>query len=158
MNRTILAIRGRANQGKSKTICKVIEKLVKPPEAAKITNETTGESGDDKWLLADYHSGDRIVRIGITSEGDPGRTLKELLERFVDEPCDIILCASRTRGETLKWVRQARDKGSYDLIWLSNMRLEPEDPSDIDQIERQQDRCNEASANYVFGVMMELID
>lgn len=39
------------------------------------------------------------VKIGIESCGDPGPRLPKTLKIFREKECDIILCASRTKGE-----------------------------------------------------------
>lgn len=158
MNKTILAIRGKADQGKSKTICKVIERVEKLPGVDIRKPVSNVKSASDKCIIADYPSKGGNIRIGITSEGDPNSSLDALLTEFVKEHCHIILCASRTSHETYKRVCRVHDEDGYDLIWLSNMHLEPKDTSDIGQIKFQQVRLNEASANYVFSVMIDLTD
>jgi hypothetical protein len=42
--------------------------------------------------------------IGIESQGDPNSRLKQSLNDFAKNKCDIIFCAARTRGMTVNWI------------------------------------------------------
>ena len=58
-------------------------------------------------------------KIGIESQGDPDSKQKEWIDELIKEECEIIICASRTKGSTVEIVEsRAKDYG-YDLIWLS---------------------------------------
>ena len=58
-------------------------------------------------------------KIGIESQGDPDSKQKEWIDELIKEECEIIICASRTKGSTVEVVEsRAKDYG-YDLIWLS---------------------------------------
>ena len=56
------------------------------------------------------------VKIGIESCGDPGPRLPNTLSQFVDKyNCDIILCASRTKGEIMDAIKSKKEK--YTLLY-----------------------------------------
>lgn len=56
------------------------------------------------------------IKIGIESCGDPGPRLSDTLKEFVDTyKCDIILCASRTKGEIMNAIKSKKDK--YTLLY-----------------------------------------
>lgn len=56
------------------------------------------------------------VKIGIESCGDPGSRLPDTLTIFDDNyHCDIILCASRTKGEIMDTITSMGDK--YTLLY-----------------------------------------
>ena len=58
-------------------------------------------------------------KIGIESQGDPDSKQKEWIDELIKEECEIIICASRTKGSTVEVVEsRAKDYG-YELIWLS---------------------------------------
>lgn len=42
--------------------------------------------------------------VGIESQGDPKSRLEKTLPAFAEAKCDIIFCACRTRGMTVRWV------------------------------------------------------
>lgn len=63
------------------------------------------------------------IKIGFESQGDPGsRMLKEhTVEELIDiYKCDIIVCATRTDGDTVKEVDRIADKYDYYTIWKSS--------------------------------------
>lgn len=56
------------------------------------------------------------VNVGIESCGDPGPRLLNTLSQFVDEyNCDIIFCASRTKGEIINAIKSKKEK--YTLLY-----------------------------------------
>lgn len=56
------------------------------------------------------------VKIGIESCGDPGPRLPKTLKIFREKGCDIILCASRTKGELKEAIYDVKDDG-YTLLY-----------------------------------------
>lgn len=57
-------------------------------------------------------------KIGFVSMGDPGSSQKDCLDDLVQKDCNIIVCASRTKGETLCNVYDLQRMG-YSLIMTS---------------------------------------
>jgi hypothetical protein len=58
------------------------------------------------------------IKIGIASQGDPpGQTLAKNLKFFINVKCRVIICATRTKGITVKVVEEIEEKG-YKVIWL----------------------------------------
>ena len=123
MNKTIIAIYGRENEGKSETIKKVCKILLRDfPNA--IPSSTPNYLGD--ILLAIQLS---KIKIGIESQGDPNSrmlnndTIKKLADSELDSElggCDIIICATRTNGKTVKKVDEIADKYNYHTLWISS--------------------------------------
>ncbi len=58
-------------------------------------------------------------KIGIESQGDPDSKQKEWIDELIKEECEIIICASRTKGSTVEIVESRAKNYGYDLIWLS---------------------------------------
>lgn len=64
------------------------------------------------------------VVIGITSQGDPGTGLENRLINLADNHrCDIILCSTRTRGETVTAVDRVANTRNYQTIWTSTYQI-----------------------------------
>jgi len=62
--------------------------------------------------------------IGIASAGDPGSSQKANIDKMIESGCEVIVCASRTRGRTTDNVLiAAREKG-YRLIWTSHYSID----------------------------------
>lgn len=57
--------------------------------------------------------------IGIASQGDPCSAQDEWLKELMTLDCEIIVCASRTKGCTVDTVEEVAQKGEYVTIWFS---------------------------------------
>lgn len=123
MNKTIIAVHGRAGEGKSETIKKVCEFILRDfPNA--ISSKTPIYSGD---IILAIQIGE--IKIGFESQGDPNsrmiydNTIKKLADKELSSElggCDIIICATRTGGMTVKEVDKIADKYGYYTLWISS--------------------------------------
>lgn len=116
MNKTIIVIAGRANEGKSSTIKEVCRQLIANYPSIKYDKEINFK-GD---VLVVFSLGK--VKIGVESQGDPYSRMiyDDTLKFLVKEKCDIILCATRTSGSTVVKVEQIAEEFDYHKIWLSS--------------------------------------
>ena len=110
MKKTILCLFGPANTGKTSSIRRVDEIL--QSYGAKLV----------KILFEEYDFGKEYMyrshKIGILSLGDPGSTQPNYLEQLSDDECEVIVCASRSKGTTCEAVLKIADR--YDEIyWIS---------------------------------------
>ncbi len=106
-SRTIICLYATANCGKTKTIRSLFAKL-----------------GGDKILLDKSHDFVGVVnfgskKIGFASEGDPGSPQWENIEPLAQNKCDIIVTASRTKGDTVYNICDIANKYSYTIVWIS---------------------------------------
>ena len=138
--KNIIAFSGRANTGKTTTI-KAIYLLIKRnyPNA---TIEEFVVAVDIKIVITI-----RNIKIGIESQGDPNSRLFASLTYFVKIDCDIILCATRTRGATVNAVTNLQNK--YQIFW-ANSNFSPNVP--------EQQSNNTVSAKALFKQIRKLID
>lgn len=130
MNKTIIAVYGGQNEGKSETIknvCRLI--LDNFPIAVPSTPKELIDYTTDILIVIKIGS----IKIGIESQGDPNsrmfwdNTIEKLADDNLDPQlgsCDIILCATRTRGETMTKVREIAQKYSYYTIWRSSYQTD----------------------------------
>ena len=86
----IIALYRRSETGKTSTLNLLIELLDKNK---KIEKERLKE---DRRVSISYGS----KKIAVTTWGDNGFELKENIKFFEEENCDILVTATRTRGET----------------------------------------------------------
>lgn len=120
MKKTILCLFGPANAGKTSTIRRVDEIL--QSYGAKLV----------KVLFEEYDFGKEYMfrghKIGILSLGDPGSAQSEHLDHLAIDECDIIICASRSKGTTCDAVSKVASS-NYDRYWISPLyeydRLHP---------------------------------
>jgi hypothetical protein len=115
MNKTIIGVYGRQNEGKSATLNNLIDIFATTHPAAIIN-----------YIIP---TGDRLVtidinghRIGIETQGDPGsrmitqRTIEQLI---TIHHCEIIACATRTSGDTVREVDRVAAVHNFHTIWKS---------------------------------------
>lgn len=138
--KTIIAIRGHANNGKSATIRNITTLLEILPGA---TIQRLIIHTDIKVII----SIGKIV-IGIESQGDPGSRLEESVNDFAaNYKCNIIICATRTKGETIEIVENVADNYDYRIIWVTNHRSIA-----------QQEELNQLSAEQLVELVKQIID
>jgi hypothetical protein len=111
--KTIIALKGPSNTGKSATLVKVYEYLKARYPNAPIQHELTNH---DIRALMEIKG----QALGIESQGDPGGRLFESLRLFVREKCVIIVCATRTRGGTVQAVEQLASQ--FAIKWIDKPR------------------------------------
>ena len=108
----IIALRGVGNRGKSQTIKDACDLLAKYPGAT--IEHLAVTRGRDIKVLVTING----TKIGIESQGDPSNRLPASLKEFVGMGCEIIICATRSSGDTVEAVRKlGRD---YEIVWLSH--------------------------------------
>ena len=104
----IIALRGVANRGKSCTLKKVYHLLIEKYPDCNI--EYLKDRVDIRAVLTVND-----VKIGLESQGDPGSRLFKSLKLFVTLECQIIICATRSRGATVDAVNNL--EGTYEILW-----------------------------------------
>lgn len=63
--------------------------------------------------------------IGVESWGDPTTKLKERLIDLADSyHCEIILCSTRTKGDTVKAVENLHNTRGFEMIWTSTYQID----------------------------------
>jgi len=132
MQKEVIGLRGIGNTGKSQTIRKAYDLLKFTHKNVKEEHESIGKL-DIRVVLTINGA-----KIGIESQGDPGFRLKKSLSLFVKLQCTVIVCATRTRGQTVNVVE--RLKPDYELLWLQQ---------DVRSIASEQEASNNAMAQRI---------
>ena len=91
--KTVIALQGRSNTGKTETLNWLIDKLVEHGMA--VTEQDSAAS--DRLAIGSY----RKVNVGVVTQGDPGGKMKEWLDRCMAAECAVIVCACRSKGSHL---------------------------------------------------------
>ena len=92
-----IALQGRANSGKTRTL-KILIDMIRFDESPDI--KTVNES--EKWVVG--KSGG--IKLAITTQGDWGKQLQDWIE-YVDSitnEVDVYICPCRTRGSSFDFV------------------------------------------------------
>ena len=120
--KTILAIWNSGGKGKSSTLRDFANLLIKtytshvPIFPIPVLIHAT----DDFTLVVEISG----IIVGIETKGDPKTNLKQRLLVLTDKfNCDIILCTTRTRGETVKAVDDVANTRGYQTIWTSTYQI-----------------------------------
>lgn len=107
----IYAVYGAANKGKTTTLGMIRKNLKEkyPSFTERIRYE---EDWGDFSVILDNINGKKI---GIESEGET-ENLVESLKYFISEKCDIIFCASRTRGFSMNCIKSYENGNDVEYI------------------------------------------
>jgi len=153
MKKSIIALYGRANEGKSETLKKVCKLLIESFPNSKHEPADINYS-DDIFVIIDLMFDSRIIKIGIESQGDPGsRMIKDdTIRQLSDKGCDIIICATRLKGETTWKVDEIADYNDYYTLWLSTF-WSPQTPTSP----LNKELLNNLAAENIIEIMKALI-
>jgi hypothetical protein len=121
--KTMIVVRGSHNTGKTQSIKKVYEIIIKLKDTYKsleieVLDYSEHSKGDFKAVFK--YKGKKI---GIESLGDPGSKHKERLKELAEDNCEIIITASRTNGETHESVLSIMKEYDYNFYWVISQMI-----------------------------------
>ena len=100
MNKKIITLQGKGNTGKTRTLKCLIEKIKQQHEI-----EELYVGNENAVIITKINN----KKLGVTTYGD---TRKELEEKFdLMGECDFYVCASRSKGDTLKFLEEETAQG-----------------------------------------------
>lgn len=120
--KTILTIWHSSNKGKTETLREFAKLLLTnyPKNEPIFPIPTIIPTTGDFRIVVEING--KII--GVESKGDPKTKLKERLIDLADNfHCDIILCSSRTRGETVDAVDFLYQSRGFQTIWTSTYQM-----------------------------------
>ena len=113
--KTILALRGAGNRGKSTSLSMLVDKIMAEYPIADL-NERRYKI--DVTMIITING----VKVGIETQGDPNSRLGASLKRFVESKCKVIVCASRSYGGTVDLINVAASSG-YVVKWFDKAKV-----------------------------------
>ncbi len=125
MKKTVIAIKGLSERGKSDTI-KRLRHLIN--SSYKTTETVYEDSGDIKVIIQL-----KSIKVGIESQGDPNSRQPKSIDDFIKAQCDIIICTCRTKNDTKRAVLNTKNVG-YRIIWGTNYRSSSASHTDLNEI------------------------
>lgn len=142
MNKTIICLYATANCGKTKTIRSLFAKL-----------------GGDKILLDKSRDIVGVVNfgnkeIGFASEGDPDSPQWENIEPLAQKKCDIIVTASRTKGDTVNNIFDIANKYGYTVVWISPLYFYDVQYASDDLCDYFAERNTDSIAQYIIDKLI----
>lgn len=121
-HKTVIATWGVSNTGKSDTLVKVFDLIQQNYPNAIYNIKYPSHTGNINAVIDIINIHGISVKVGIESQGDPNSRIFTSIDEFVAINCDIILCATRTRGDTVCKVSLLTQNG-YREIWITNYLL-----------------------------------
>jgi hypothetical protein len=120
--KTALAIWHKGDNGKTETLRESANLLLKTyPSLTPIfpTTAIVPTTGDFRLVV---QINQKII--GIESQGDPNTNLQNRLLELADNfKCEVILCSTRTRGDTVVAVDSLHHTRGFDTIWTSTYQV-----------------------------------
>jgi hypothetical protein len=141
---TILAIWNTGGKGKSTTILNLANLLMASFPAHKVIfcSKNVISLTIDFRLILEING--KII--ALESQGDPKTGLKKRLDDIViKHHPDLIICSTRTRGETVQAVDNIANKYNYCTIWTSTY-----------QIAHSHGLVNNLKANHLMDLLINL--
>lgn len=122
---TIITIRNTASKGKSETLRWFANSILAMYPDSKLIFPSffiPTDNGDFRLVI---EINGKII--GVESQGDPGTDLKKRLFELVDKyNCSLIICSSRTRGDTVWAVENLANEKGFQHLWTSTYQVENE--------------------------------
>ncbi|WP_421751085.1 hypothetical protein [Croceimicrobium sp.] len=140
MTKTIIALWGTANVGKSMTLARLGRQLQR---SGAITQADVKR--EEYRAIFNYQS----HIIGLQTYGDFVHVVDKGLNEFLKENCDIIVIASKSYGATVDALGAFAGSHGYRLIWAS--------PYQVRDRSIATDRINEYCARHLFNIINDTI-
>ena len=119
---TIVLVRNSGDKGKSETLREFANLLlIEYPRYKSIFPDSAEPiiSGDFR-LVIEING----IIVGVESQGDPNTDLEKRLFELVDKyNCSLILCSSRTKGETVYAVDNLANAKGFQTLWTSTYQI-----------------------------------
>lgn len=141
--KTIIAIWHSSQKGKTQTIKELAHILIANYKYTPVIPVSIPSSGDIRVIIK--VNGKVIC---LESQGDPKTQLKKRLNEICKlyNP-DIIICSTRTRGETVDAVEDIAKSQKYNLIWTSTYQTSQAS---------QQNTLNQLKAQHLHNLLSSL--
>ena len=119
MQRTIVALQGASNKGKTESIRLAYERLLE--EGAKVIRHPRRTiTRDVRQAILEIDG----VQIGFASAGDAVKVLERDLPPLFEAECSVILCARHTpRSETFAFVERLALQYGYQIVPIKKERV-----------------------------------
>ena len=116
MKKTIIVVRNVGGRGKTETL-RALGNLIIADPAIAVIEQIPSDNSERRDFRLVVRMNERVV--GIESQGDPGTRLEVRLIELINLDCEIIVCASRTRGETERAIENVARAQDFQIIWTS---------------------------------------
>lgn len=134
----VIALYGHENCGKTGTLTKLINLIIKAnPNGIKTSNI---DGGDSQFILSYQNK-----TICICTAGDyPSHNIEANFNFAIAEQADILVTASRSKGDTRKKIKEMAGKCAAPIEWYKKS-------DEINLSDKLKDECNQGYAEYLLG-------
>lgn len=154
----ILALWGKGSKGKTTTLNMLTNLLSNNSAKVDVQKHFIGSKTEDNCYVVTY----KEKKIGITTRGDTKEVLEndfKWLENYCDgKNCDLYICASRSKGSTVSFIKSIASE--EDIFWISKITISQENKNGYVTplfIEIQQDKANKKQAESLVEFIDEMI-
>jgi hypothetical protein len=144
--KTVIALSNISDKGKSDTLREFAKLILSSYPILKAISPipiSVPISGDFRCVIEINN-----VVVGIESQGDPTTNLRKRLNELTDQfNCEIILCSSRTRGETIDAVNNFASSRGFQIILTSTYQI-------VDQSKHQ--LVNQLKAKHLLDLLQSM--
>ena len=134
----------RSDSGKTTVLNQLAKKLKQHKEIVQVDSDDLRNG--DMWYLFEYKG----KKICIITSGDNSKDMGKWFGGALKANADVVVCASRSKGETIGCVNEYAEKGDYYVVWLSNYYCNS-DESIIDML-------NDCTAESILNVIEKLLN
>lgn len=147
-----ICVWGLENYGKSSSIIE-FDKILNNSFGKNIQNviNPVGTYNDD--ILRIYKINNTIIGnviVGIESQGDPKSRQGSSLSLFAQKKCNFVICASRSKGNTVLNVENFCHNNKYDCYWISTL-YSP------DTFQKYGTKLNQRNGENIFEIFNDLM-
>jgi hypothetical protein len=144
MQKRIYALWSPGSKGKTTAVKKIAKELYRIFPRADIFPDVASLAKGEIDLVITIGK----IKIGITSQGDPGTGLYGRLEKHANHnSCNILVCTTRTYGETVQAVEAIEKKYGFRAVWFTNYQS---------GFPGEHDYLNQKSAEAIIALMRDM--
>ncbi len=134
----------RAESGKTTSLCLLADKLKSSKNIKQLDFKELNEV--DKWYLFECQD----KKICVITSGDDAKLVKTWLNWALKANVDVVVCASRSKGDTIHCVNKFASRCNFSIVRFSNYFCEG-DESEINAL-------NDCTAESVLTVIKKLLN
>lgn len=148
----LLCVWGSSNYGKTSAIIE-FDTILNRNFKGNINSiyRPLGQPPNDIRRIYSVQYKEQTYIIGIESQGDPNSRQHKSLDLFLKNNCDIIICASRSRGETVFNVENFCSISQYDSFWISTLYSVP-------MYNNYKDQMSQRTGQMIFDIVNDFMN
>ncbi len=153
-NRKILfCISGIQNSGKTSTLKILYDQFKKLPSFSSLTTPSTNDDFSDIFTISINKN---TYKVGYNTAGDIPSDIDNILKTFIK--CDLIICASRSRGATKDAVENFAKNNGFELKMISKSYFKINSSTNTNNIKKEEDYLNKYFAEYLYTLISDSIN